>query len=77
MAEDRISRNIWKGNNFKLGKPYGLSYARTRPKMSNRYVFTENGTFNLDGEDAHVGEENESDGYLGIARILYMVGLRK
>ena len=58
-AEERISRNIWKGNNFKLGKPYGLSYARTRPKMSNRYVFTENGTFNLDGEDAHVGEEND------------------
>ena len=57
--EERISRNIWKGNNFKLGKPYGLSYARTRPKMSNRYVFTENGTFNLDGEDAHVGEEND------------------
>ena len=57
--EDRISRNIWKDNDFKLGKPYGITYGRTRPKQSNRYVFTENGTFNIDGEDAHVGEEND------------------
>ena len=57
--EDRVSRNIWKDNDLKLGKPYGISYGRTRPKQSNRYVFTEMGTFNIDMEDAHAGEEND------------------
>ena len=55
--EDRISRNVWADNELKLGKPYAI-FSAYFLRGSNRYVFTENGTFNIDAEDAHVGEDN-------------------
>ncbi len=55
--EDRISRNVWADNELKLGRPYAI-FSAYFLRGSNRYVFTENGTFNIDAEDAHVGEDN-------------------
>lgn len=55
---DRISRNLWADSEVKLGKPYGISSAYDL-RGSNRYVFTENGTYNIDAQDAHVGEDND------------------
>ena len=55
--EDRISRDVWADSELKLGKPYAI-FSAYFLRGSNRYVFTENGTFNIDVEDAHVGEDN-------------------
>lgn len=56
-STDRIYRDLWRDLDVKLGKPYGLASAYSFRK-SNRYVFAENGTFNIDKDDAHVGEDN-------------------
>lgn len=53
-----VARNLWEMSDFKLGKPYSIASAYFL-RQSNRYVFTENGTFNLDKNDAHVGEDND------------------
>lgn len=56
-TEDRIYRDLWGDLDVELGKPFGLSFAHY-PSGTNRYVYVENGVFNLDKEDAHVGEDN-------------------
>lgn len=56
-TEDRIYRDLWGDLDVDLGKPLGLSFAYY-PSGTNRYVYVENGVFNLDKEDAHVGDDN-------------------
>lgn len=55
---ERISRDIWAASDFRLGKPYSIASAYSL-QGSNRYVFAERGTYNIDREDAHVGEDND------------------
>lgn len=57
-TSERIARNIWANLDFKLGKPYSIASAYWL-QGSNRYVFTERGTYNIDAEDAHVGDDND------------------
>lgn len=56
-TEDRIYRDLWGDLDVDLGKPFGISFSYFM-SYTNRYVFVENGVFNLDKEDAHVGEDN-------------------
>ena len=57
-SEDRVFRDIWKDSDFKLGKPLGIASAYYL-NGSNRYVFTERGTYNIDKDDGHVGEDSD------------------
>lgn len=57
-TEDRIYRDLWGDLDVDLGKPFGISFSNYS-SWNNRYVFVENGVFNLDKDDAHVGEDND------------------
>ncbi len=57
-TSESIARDIWSKLDYKLGKPYAIASAYWL-QGSNRYVFTERGTYNIDAEDAHVGDDND------------------
>lgn len=57
-STDRIYHNLWAGADVKSGRPYGIASAYS-PRGSLRYVFVENGIYNIDKNDAHVGEDND------------------
>lgn len=55
--EDMVAHDLWKENEFKTGEPYKLIFTYN-PNGSGRLLVCENGTFNLDVNDLHAGEEN-------------------
>lgn len=59
-AEDTnfISRDIWHGSDFPLGKPYRLFYNFNQTK-SDRLVWSENGTWGLEGETLWPSQETD------------------
>ena len=56
--EDLIAHDLWKDREFKTGKPYNLVFTYNL-NGSGRFLICENGTFNLDVDDLHAGEEND------------------
>lgn len=63
--EEMISRNIWKDNDFKLGRPIKLNFSY-RLQGSNRLVRTEKGTWNMDGETMAVTPDLDMNLMFGI-----------
>lgn len=55
--DDLIAHDLWKDSEFKTGKPYNLIFTYC-VNGSGRLFICENGTYNLDVTDLHVGEEN-------------------
>ena len=64
-TENEISRNIWKDNDLKIGKPIKLCFSY-RLQGSNRLVRTEKGTWNMDGETLAVLPEGDMNLIFGI-----------
>ncbi len=64
-TEDLISRNIWKDNDYKIGKPIRLCFSY-RLQGSNRLVRTEKGTWNMDGETMAVSAATDMNLMFGI-----------
>jgi len=56
--EDLIAHDLWRDSEFKTGKPYNLIFTYNL-NGSGRLLVCENGTFNLDVNDLHAGEEND------------------
>lgn len=56
--EDIIAHDLWKESDFLTGKPIKLLFTYNL-YGSGRLLVCENGTFNMDKADLHVGEENE------------------
>lgn len=59
-TEDIVSRNIWSESDFNPGKPLQLIYNfyAYDPPSTVSLLVTDKGTYNMDRNDLHVGEDN-------------------
>ena len=62
--DDIIAHDLWKDQEFSTGKPYSLLFSYML-QGSARLLICENGTYNMDVDDLHVGEENNLKWWFG------------